>query len=83
MDEGVVAVRIREADGSRRECVADASGAAVQVYEPISDEDRRAGESEVEFQRGGSQPRTPSGRTIEEAMDRDGLSLGWLIKRIG
>lgn len=83
MDEGVVAVRIREADGSRRECVADASGAAVQVYEPISDEDRRAGESDVEFQRGGSQPRTPSGRTIEEAMDRDGLSLGWLIKRIG
>lgn len=83
MDEGVVAVRIRESDGSRRECVADASGAAVQVYEPISDVDRRAGESEVEFQRGGSQPRTPNGRTIEEAVDRDGASLGWLIKRIG
>ncbi|GAN00429.1 hypothetical protein U91I_04095 [alpha proteobacterium U9-1i] len=81
MDEGVVAVRIRESDGSRRECIADASGAAVQVYEPISDEDRRAGEGEIEFQRGATQPRAQAGRTVEQAMGRDGASLGWLIKR--
>jgi|CXWL01.1.fsa_nt_gi hypothetical protein len=81
LDEGVVGVRVREADGSRRECIADASGAGVSIYEPISDEDRRSGEGDPEFQRGGGQPRAQSGRVVQEAVGRDGQSLGWLIKR--
>lgn len=73
IDEGQVMVRIRESSGVRRECIADASGAGVSVYEPVSDLDRRAGEGDPEFQRGGSQP---SGRCVTEAQ-----GLGWLIDR--
>ncbi len=73
IDEGQVMVRIRESNGLRRECIADASGAGVSVYEPVSDLDRRAGEGDPEFQRGGSQP---SGRCVTAAP-----GLGWLIER--
>lgn len=73
IDEGQVMVRIRESSGVRRECIADASGSGVSVYEPVSDLDRRAGEGDPEFQRGGSQP---SGRCVTEAP-----GLGWLIER--
>jgi hypothetical protein len=73
IDEGQVMVRIRESSGVRRECIADASGAGVSVYEPVSDLDRRAGEGDPEFQRGGAQP---SGRCVTQAQ-----GLGWLIDR--
>ncbi len=78
LDEGQVSVRIRESDGSRRECVADSAGAAVAVYEPVSDLDRRTGEGDPEFQRGGNQPR---GNCVVPANGRDGQSIGWLINR--
>ena len=78
LDEGQVSVRMREADGSRRECVADSAGSAVAVYEPVSDLDRRTGEGDPEFQRGGEQPR---GACVVAANDRDGETLGWLINR--
>lgn len=78
LEEGQVSVRIRESDGSRRECVADAAGAAVAVYEPVSDLDRRSTESDPEFQRGGNQPR---GNCVTQALGRDGVALGWLINR--
>lgn len=81
LDEGQVSVRIRENDGSRRECVAPANGDAATVYEPISDLDRRPGESDPEFQRGGAQPRAENCRTVEPAMSRSGERLGWMIKR--
>lgn len=81
MDEGQVSVRIRERDGSRRECVADSGGAAVSVYEPVSDLDRRNGESDPEFQRGGAQPAAGRCQTVEDATDRTGQHLGWLINR--
>lgn len=81
VEEGVVDVRIRESDGARRECIADQSGAGVSVYETISDVDRRTGESDPEFQRGGAQPRAQNCRVVEPAADRDGASLGWFIKR--
>lgn len=83
LEEGVVGVRLREADDSRRECIADQTGAGVSIYEPISDVDRRSGEGDPEFQRGGGQPRAQNCRVVREALDRDGLSLGWLIKRGG
>jgi hypothetical protein len=81
IDEGQVSVRIREADGSRRECIADASGARVALYEPVSDLDRRSGEGDPEFQRGEARPRTETCRTAEPALGRDGEQLGWLIRR--
>lgn len=80
LGEGQVSVRIRENDGSRRECVAPADGGAAPVYEPISDVDRRPGESDPEFQRGGAQPRAENCRSVEAAM-HGGERIGWLIKR--
>jgi uncharacterized membrane protein len=76
VDEGQVSVRIREADGSRRECFADAAGATVSSYEPVSDVDRRNGEGDPEFQRGGAQPPAQRCRSIEPAG-----TFGWLIRR--
>ncbi len=81
IDEGQVSVRIRERNGSRRDCIANASGASVALYEPVSDLDRRSGESDPEFQRGATEPRAESCRTVEPAMDRDEQQLGWLIRR--
>jgi hypothetical protein len=81
LDEGQVSVRIREGDGTRHECIADAAGTAVSVYEPVSDIDRRSGESDPEFQRGADQPRAEHCRTAEDATDRTGQHLGWLINR--
>lgn len=77
MDDAVVAVRLREADGARRECIAPAAGGEVMVYETLSDIDRRPGEGDPEFQRGGAQPRA----CAEAAVGRDGANLGWLIPR--
>lgn len=81
LDDADVSVRLRAADGGRRECVASASGGMVHVFEPISDLDRRAGEGDPEFQRGGSEPRAQSCRAVEPAIGRDGARLGWLIRR--
>jgi uncharacterized membrane protein len=81
LDEGQVSVRTRDADGARRECIASANGAEVAVFEPISDVDRRAGEGDPEFQRGGSAPRAGECRAVEPAMARNGEQLGWLIRR--
>lgn len=78
LDEGEVSVRIREANGSRHECIV--SSGAVSVWEPLSDDDRRSGEGDPEFQRGGSQPGTRSCRAVEPAVDRTGAQLGWLIR---
>jgi len=78
LDEGEVLVRVREANGSRRECIV--TGGAVSVYEPLSDDDRRNGEGEPEFQPGGSRPAARNCRTVEAATDRSGAQLGWLIR---
>lgn len=77
MDDAAVAVRVRESDGARRECVANAAGGEAPIYEPLSDIDRRPGEGDPEFQRGGAQPRP----CAEAAIGRDGQALGWLIPR--
>lgn len=81
LDGGEVAVRVREASGARAECIANASGDAVHVYEPLSDVDRRSGEGDPEFQRGAAQPRAQNCRTVEPAVSRAGDQLGWLIRR--
>lgn len=78
LDEGEMLVRVREANGSRRECIV--TDGAVSVYEPLSDNDRRNGEGEPEFQPGGSRPAARNCRTIEPAVDRTGAQLGWLIR---
>lgn len=78
LDEGEVLVRVREANGSRRECIV--TGGAVSVYEPLSDDDRRASEGDPEFQPGGARPSARSCRSIEPALDRGGAQLGWLIR---
>jgi uncharacterized membrane protein len=79
IDEGQTSVRIREADGLRRDCIVDANG-TVSVYEPVSDIDRRSGEGDPEFQRGTAQPRAQTCRTAEAANDSAGTQLGWLIR---
>jgi hypothetical protein len=81
LDEGQVSVRLRDADGARRECIASASGSEIAVFEPISDLDRRAGEGDPEFLRGGAQPAARECRAIEPAIGRGGEQLGWLIRR--
>lgn len=77
LDEGQVSVLVRESDSTRYECIADAQGAAVSVYDSVSDIDRRNGEGDPEFQRGGEQPRA----CATEALDHNGQRLGWLIPR--
>jgi hypothetical protein len=76
VDDGQVSVRIRESDGSRRECFVDSGGTTVSSYDPISDVDRRSGEGDPEFQRGGNQPPAQRCRSVEPAG-----SYGWLIRR--
>ncbi len=78
LDEGEVVVRIREANGSRHECII--TGGAVSVYEPLSDVDRRNGEGDPEFQPGAARPAARNCRTAEPAVDRGGAQLGWLIR---
>lgn len=78
LDEGEVLVRVRESNGSRRECIV--TGGAVSVYEPLSDDDRRGGEGDPEFQPGGSQPAARNCRSVEAAVDRTGAQLGWLVR---
>lgn len=78
LDEGEVLVRVREANGSRRECIV--TGGAVSVYEPLSDNDRRSGEGDPEFQLGASRPAARNCRSVEPAVDRSGEQLGWLIR---
>ncbi|MEZ5956824.1 MAG: hypothetical protein R3C27_06400 [Hyphomonadaceae bacterium] len=78
LDEGETMVRVRESNGSRRECIV--RGGAVSVYEPLSDNDRRNGEGDPEFQPGGSRPAARNCRSVEPAVDRSGEQLGWLIR---
>jgi hypothetical protein len=79
INPGEVSVRMREANGSRHECIA--SDGEVIVFETLSDIDRRPGEGDPEFQRGEAQPRAQSCRTVEPAIDREGAHLGWLVRR--
>lgn len=81
LDEGQVLVRLRESNGSRRECIAAAGGGDIAVFEPVSDLDRRAGEGDPEFQRGSAPPRAENCRSVEAATNRAGEHLGWLIRR--
>ncbi|HWA01705.1 MAG TPA: hypothetical protein VG841_15460 [Caulobacterales bacterium] len=81
LDEGQVSVRVREADGDRRECIAAADGSTVTAYEAVSDLDRRNGEGDPEFQRGGNAPAARQCRAITEAKSAAGETLGWLISR--
>ncbi len=78
LDEGEVLVRVRESNGSRRECIV--TDGAVSVYEPLSDNDRRSGEGDPEFQPGASRPAARNCRSVEPAVDRTGEQLGWLIR---
>jgi len=76
---GDVSVRLREANGSRHDCIVNAG--QIAVYETLSDLDRRSGEGEPEFQRGAATPRAQNCRSAEPAVSRSGEQLGWLIRR--
>jgi hypothetical protein len=80
-DEGQVSVRIRESDGSRRDCVVDSHGQQVTHYDPVSDVDRRTGEGDPEFQLGATAPHAGRCQIVAEAKDNAGAHLGWLIER--
>ena len=79
LDQGSISVRLREANGSRHDCIT--SGGEIAVYETLSDLDRRNGEGDPEFQRGAAAPRAQTCRSVEPAMSRSGEQLGWLIRR--
>lgn len=81
LGEGEVSVRIREANGSRHECISNSAGSEVFVFEPLSDLDRRPGEGDPEFQRGAGQPAAQNCRASEAAVSRAGDHLGWLVRR--
>lgn len=81
LDDERVSVRLREANGSRFECIADAAGAEAGIYEPLSDLDRRSGEGDPEFLRGDAAPRTQNCRTTSAVTAAGGETLGWLIRR--
>jgi hypothetical protein len=80
-DEGQVSVRIREADGTRHECIAPAAGGAATIYDSLSDVDILPSEGHPEFQRGEARPAARNCRTVEEAKDAGGGHLGWFINR--
>lgn len=80
IEDARVSVRLRGRDGTRVECVATASG-QIDVFEPLADSDRRPGEGDPEFQRGGDAPAAQTCRSVEEAIDREGQPMGWLIRR--
>jgi hypothetical protein len=82
MEEGVVSVRLREADGGRAECIASSNGGTVSTYSTIADIDRRNGESDPEFIRApGPPPSAQPCRTVEPVEAADGARLGWLVRR--
>jgi uncharacterized membrane protein len=81
IDDDRVSVRLREANGSRYECIAATAGGSVSVFETLSDLDRRAGEGDPEFLRGDEQPRAQNCRSVSEVTAPDGGRLGWLIRR--
>ncbi|UPT61876.1 MAG: hypothetical protein M0D54_15965 [Hyphomonadaceae bacterium JAD_PAG50586_4] len=51
------------------------------MFEPLSDLDRRPGEGDPEFVRGGGQPAAQNCRASEAAVSRAGEQLGWLVRR--
>jgi uncharacterized membrane protein len=76
LEDGETSVRIRENDGTRRVCTVGSEGVR---YEPISDIDTAPGEGDPEFQRG---PEPPArAQCSEQALDRAGAAIGWLIRR--
>jgi uncharacterized membrane protein len=81
LDDERVSVRLREANGSRFECIADTLGTEAGIYEPLSDLDRRSGEGDPEFVRGASEPRAQNCRDAAAVTAGDGETVGWLIRR--
>jgi uncharacterized membrane protein len=78
-EENMVSVRIREADGTRRECIASADGASAPTYELLSPLDHTTGEGDPEFVRAEEAPRARDCTTVEEVFDSEGGHVGWLI----
>lgn len=82
LDEGLVSVRLRQANGRRDECVVSADGARINAFEPVSDLDRRSGEGDPEFLRApGPPPREQPCRGVEAIDSAEGARLGWLVRR--
>ncbi|MET0181461.1 MAG: hypothetical protein ABW199_01100 [Caulobacterales bacterium] len=82
MDEGVVSVRMRQANGRRDECLAATNGARIDAFEPVADMDRRNGEGDPEFVRApGPPPSTQPCRSVDAVDGTNGARLGWLIRR--
>ncbi len=77
--ENEVSVRIREADGTRRECLAAADGSAAPTYDLLSPIDQSAGEGFPEFLRGEDDYAPGACERAEEAKNADGARIGWLI----
>jgi len=77
MNQGMVGVRLRTADGRRFDCVADASG-AVQRIQPL-------GADAVDLPDEGKPVFVPAdrplprGNCVRAVTQTDGLTVGWLI----
>lgn len=82
LDEDVVSVRMRQANGRRDECLVSSDGQRVDAFEPVADMDRRSGEGDPEFVRApGPPPREQPCRGVEPVDAPNGARLGWLVKR--
>lgn len=81
LDDERVSVRLRDANGSRFECIADTAGSEASIYEPLSDLDRRGGEGDPEFVRGETAPRAQNCRVTSAVTAASGETLGWLVRR--
>lgn len=82
MDEDVVSVRLRQANGRRDECLATTDGSRIDAFEPVTDMDRRNGEGDPEFMRApGPPPVAQPCRSVEPVDSSAGARLGWLVRR--
>jgi hypothetical protein len=78
-EESTVSVRIREADGTRHECIAAADGSSAPTYELLSPLDRTTGEGYPEYAPGADKPAARDCARVEEALDGAGAHAGWLV----
>jgi hypothetical protein len=80
----LVTVRLREADQTRRECLATRDGTEVRSFEyvPESAGEGRGGEGDAEYTRApGPAPREGQCRAVEAVPGVGGAPSGWLMRR--
>lgn len=79
MNKGLVGVRMRAADGSRHDCIAEQTGGEIIMLDPVSEEaERMKGEADPAFYPASEQQPMIEGGVLEQLVDGDGVFQGWL-----